>query len=189
MGLLTRNGAEYASRLTLTCSDGSVVHDPPVAVGTVRNVDTPVVRACSLWRSPALQAVDSSCSCIRSTPVVAAVAARPGYLLFHCEWRRYWALRWQALVVLPPRVPALPPFPVAVQRFQPDPDRPLGGRLYRHDHPVQPGPGQGGGHQDQQCRWGDLPSGQPSCMRMRFMFLASYEPMSGLGFHAPAACC
>ena len=48
MGLVTRNGAEYASRLTLTCSDGSVVRDPPVAVGAVRNVKTPVVSTPSL---------------------------------------------------------------------------------------------------------------------------------------------
>lgn len=44
VGLVTKNGKEYASKLTLTCSDGSVVRDPVTTVGPVRNVNTPVVR-------------------------------------------------------------------------------------------------------------------------------------------------
>ncbi|KAL4433922.1 hypothetical protein ABPG75_000363 [Micractinium tetrahymenae] len=47
VGFVTRNGAGYASKLTLHCSDGSVVRDPVTTVGAVRNVDTPVCNATS----------------------------------------------------------------------------------------------------------------------------------------------
>lgn len=43
VGLIKKNGAEYASKLTLICSDGSIVRDPVTTIGPVRNVSTPVV--------------------------------------------------------------------------------------------------------------------------------------------------
>ncbi len=43
VGLVTRDGLEYAAKLALTCSDGSVVPDPVTTVVQVRNDTGPVV--------------------------------------------------------------------------------------------------------------------------------------------------
>ena len=52
VGLVTREGKEYAAKLALTCSDGSVVPDPVTSLLQVRNDTGPVVRApCSDCRA------------------------------------------------------------------------------------------------------------------------------------------
>ncbi|KAL4441880.1 hypothetical protein ABPG77_003796 [Micractinium sp. CCAP 211/92] len=54
VGLVTRDGLEYAAKLALTCSDGSVVPDPVTSIVQVRNDTGPVCNSTSLVQTGAL---------------------------------------------------------------------------------------------------------------------------------------